>query len=88
MDNKRLEHELDIAVRDFQETFKAFENSAQRLMVIMEYMHQERRKELKGLSDQTKRMHEFMVEMMDDSGEVVEKSFGIKCVADEDKTEK
>ena len=88
MDDKRLEEELGKAVREFQETFKAFEKAAQGLMTIMEFMHQERRKELKALSRDTQRMHEFLVQMMDDTGSVVEKCFGIKCLADKEKTER
>ena len=88
MDSKMIEEELGKAVREFQESFKVFERAAQRLMAIMECMHQERRKELKALSGQTKRMHEFLVQMMDDKGEVVEECFGIKCVSEKEKTEK
>ncbi len=87
MDNKRLENELSIAAREFQERFEAFEKAAQRLMVIMECMHQERRKEFKALSNDTQRLHEFLVQTMDDSGELVEKCFGVRCVADREKTE-
>ncbi|NQU13922.1 MAG: hypothetical protein HQ561_07230 [Desulfobacteraceae bacterium] len=87
MDNKRLENELNIAVREFQETFKAFEKVAQRLMVLMECMRQERRKEFKALSSDTQRLHEFLVQTMDDSGEIVEKCFGVRCVADREKIE-
>ena len=85
MDEERLKKELGAAVREFQETFKAFEKAAQRLMTIMEFMHQERRKELRALSRDTQRMHEFLVQMMDDSGRIVEKCFGIKCLADKEK---
>ncbi len=88
MDNKMVEEELAKAVREFQESFKVFEKAAQRLMAIMECMHQERRKELKAISGQTQRMHEFLVQMMDDSGEVVEKCFGIKCVSEKGNTKK
>lgn len=88
MDDKRIEKELGTAVREFQETFKAFEKAAQRLMTIMEFMHQERHKESKALSSDTQRMHEFLVQMMDDSGRIVEKCFGIKCLADKEKTER
>ena len=87
MDNKRLENELNITVREFQETFKAFEKVAQRLMVLMECMRQERRKEFKALSSDTQRLHEFLVQTMDDSGEIVEKCFGVRCVADREKIE-
>ncbi len=83
MDKKKIEEELENAVHEFQEAFKTFERAAKRLMAIMECVHHERRKELEVISGNTQRMHEFVVQMMDDSGEMVEKCFGIRCVAED-----
>jgi hypothetical protein len=82
VDKKKIAEELENAVHEFQEAFKTFEKAAKGLMAIMECMHHERRKELKAISGNTQRMHEFLVQMMDDSGEMVEKCFGIRCVAE------
>ncbi|MFH1242896.1 MAG: hypothetical protein V1689_11110 [Pseudomonadota bacterium] len=82
MDKKKIAEEIENAVHEFQETFNAFEKAAKRLMAIMQCMHNERRKELEAISGNTRRMHEFLVQMMDESGDMVEKCFGIRCVAE------
>jgi len=85
MNIKPPEDELDLAAEEFEETYKAFEKAAKRLMAIMDSMNKKRNQESKALSGDSKQIYEFLIQMMDKSGEIGEKSFGIKCLADKEK---
>ena len=73
MNAKRLEYELDIATSEFLRTYNSFRDAAVKLMNIMNIM---RRRDGK--------VHEFMIQMMDESDQMVEKCFGLQCLAKED----
>jgi len=64
---------------------EAFERAAKRLMAIMESMNRKRHQELKALSGASQQIHELLIQIMDESGQVGETCFGIKCVADKEK---
>ena len=83
MEIEPTEQEIDLAVEEFEETYKAFEKATKRLMAIMDSMNKKRNQELESLSGNSKQIHEFLIQIMDDSGQIGEKRFGIKCVADE-----
>ena len=85
MDMEPTEEELDLAVEEFSKTFKAFEKAAKKLMAIMDSMNEKRHQESKALTGESQRIHEFLIQIMDDSGQVGEKCFGIRCVAEKDK---
>ena len=85
MNMKPTEDELDLAAEEFEKTLKAFEKAAKKLMSIMDSMNEKRHQELEALSGDSKQIHDFLIQMMDDSGQVGEKRFGIRCVADKDK---
>ena len=82
MNMKPTEDELDLAAEEFEETYKAFEKAAKKLMAIMDSMNKKRNQELEALSGNSKQIHEFLIQMMDKSGQIGERCFGIKCVAD------
>ena len=82
MDVKPTEDEFGLAVQGFEKTLKAFEKAAKNLMAIMDSMNKKRNQELESLSGNSKQTHDFLIQMMDDSGQIEEKCFGIKCVAD------
>jgi len=86
MNIKTTEEELDLAVHEFEKTLKAFEKAAKKLMSIMDSMNEKRHQELKALTGESQRIYEFLVQMMDDSGQVGEECFGIKCIAEKKKT--
>ena len=46
MNIEPTEDELDLAVEEFTETYKAFEKAARKLMAIMESMNKKRNQEL------------------------------------------
>ncbi len=85
MNMKPTEDELDLAAEEFEETYKAFEKAAKKLMAIMDSMNKKRYQELKALSGNSKQIYDFLIQIMDDSGQIGEKRFGIKCVADKEK---
>ena len=85
MDMEPTEEELDLAVEEFTKTYKAFEKAAKKLMAIMDSMNKKRNQELKALTGDSKQVHDFLIQIRDESGQIGEKCFGIKCVADKEK---
>ena len=81
---KQAEDELDLAVQGFEKALKAFEKAAKNLMAIMDSMNRKRNQELEALSGNSKQIHEFLIQIMDESGKIGEKRFGIKCVAEKE----
>lgn len=57
-------------------------------MAIMDSMIRKKYQELKGVTRKIHRIQEFLVQMMDESGQIREKCFGIRYVAEEEKKEK
>ena len=84
MDKELTEDELDLAVERFLNTYKDFRKAAKKLMAIMDSMNRKRYQELKALSGDSKQIHEFLIQIMDDSGQIGEKCFGIRCAADKE----
>ena len=85
MNIKPPKDELDLAAEEFEETYKVFEKAAKRLMAIMDSMNKKRNQELEALSGNSKQIHEFLIQTMDDSGQIGEKCFGVKCIAEKEK---
>jgi len=85
MNIKPPKDELDLAAEEFEETYKVFEKAAKRLMAIMDSMNKKRNQELEALSGNSKQIHEFLIQIMDDKGQIGEKCFGIRCVAEKEK---
>ena len=79
------EDELDLAAHKFKTTFKAFEKAAKNLIAILEDMNKKRYQELKAFSGDSQRIHDFLVQIMDDSGRLGETCFGIRCMAEKEK---
>jgi hypothetical protein len=82
------EDELDLAAAEFMKTFNAFKGAAKKLMAIIESMREKNYQELKDFSDESERMYEFLIQVKDDNGQILEKAFGIKCLADEEEKQK
>ena len=51
----------------------------------MDSMNKKRHQESKALTGESQRIHEFLIKVMDESGQIGEKCFGVRCVADKDK---
>ena len=82
MNKKPTDDQFDSVVYEFIKTYTAFEKAAKKLMSIMESMNKKRNQELEALSGESQRIYEFLVQIMDDSGQIGENCLGIKCVAD------
>ncbi|MFC1534834.1 hypothetical protein ACFLZG_04315 [Thermodesulfobacteriota bacterium] len=82
---KTTEDELDLATREFLKTYNSFRKAALELTAIINSIRKNDSQESKYLSKRAMHTHEFMVQMMDERGRVGEESFGIKCVAEEEK---
>jgi len=74
-------------VERFIDTYEDFSKAVKELIAIMESMNRKRHQELKALSGETQQIHEFLIQIMDESGQIGEKCFGIKCVADKEKNQ-
>ena len=85
MNQKTTVDELDLATSEFINTYNAFRKAAINLMGIMDRMIKKRHQKPKSLSGERQQIHEFLVQMMDESGQIGEKCFGIRCVAEEEK---
>jgi len=85
MNRGPTEDELDLAAEELKKTFKAFEKAAKKLISILEDMNQKRYQELKALSGDNQKIHDFLVQIMDDSGQLGEECFGIRCMAEKEK---
>jgi len=48
-------------------------------------MNKKRYRELKALSGDNQKIHDFLVQTMDYSGQLGEKCFGIRCMAEKEK---
>ena len=79
------EDEFDLAAEGFKKTFKAFEKAAKKLISILEVMNKKKYRELKALSGDNQKIHDFLVQTMDYSGQLGEKCFGIRCMAEKEK---
>ena len=85
MNKNPPEDELDIAVERFLNTYKDFRQAAKKLMSIMDSMNKRRNQELESISGNSKQIHEFLIQMMDDSGHIKEHPFGISYVTEKEK---
>ena len=88
MRNKTIEDELDLATAAFLNTYNAFREAALNLMAIMEGMTKKKYQTPKALSRENQQIHDFLIHMMDDSGQFWKKSFGLRCMAEEEKKER
>jgi len=82
MNIEPTDDELDLAAEELTKTYKAFEKAAKKLIAIMKKINKKRNQELKGLSGDSRQIYDFLIQTMDDSGQIREKCFGLKCVAD------
>ncbi len=85
MNIETTEDELDLAVEEFTKTYKTFEKAAKKLMAIMDSMNKERQQESKSLFGDSLQTHELLIQIMDESGQIGEKCFGMKCIAEKEK---
>lgn len=86
MNRETAGDELDLATAEFINTYNSFREAAMNLMAIMDSLVKKNHPKSKGLSGENQQIHEFLIQMLDDKGrQIGEKSFGISCVAGEEK---
>ena len=85
MNGKMQADELDTASAEFINTFNGFKKAAKKLMAVMDSIREKNFQELRGLPGGTQQTHDFLIQMMDDNGQIGGKCFGIRCVTGEEK---
>ncbi len=88
MNIKQNKDELDLAVEEFEKTFKDFEKAAKNLISIMDSMNKKKYQELNALSPEAQKIYQFLIQMTDESGQIEEERFGIRCMTEEPQKEK
>ncbi len=88
MSGKTIEYELSLATNEFIRTSKAFEKAAKKLMAIMDRMKKKRSQELSESPEEAQWVHNFFIQIMDDSDQDKDMCFGIKCMAVKDQKQK
>jgi chromosome segregation ATPase len=58
------EDELDLAVKEFKKTFRAFEKAAKKLMSILESMNKKKYQESKTCFDEIERIYKFIIKRL------------------------
>lgn len=80
---KKLEDELDHATDEFLKSYHSFRVAAVKLMNIMNYMRNNgSNNSVPSLGEGS--VLEFLVQVMDESNHMVQQSFEIKCLAEDD----
>jgi predicted patatin/cPLA2 family phospholipase len=81
------DNELDLAVSEFKKTSKAFEKAAKNIIAILDRMNKHKYQKSKEISGESKQIQDFLIQIMDDTGQIEEKYFGIKYEIDKDKNQ-
>lgn len=85
MSRKGIEEDLDTATEEFIQTFNTFKKAAKKLMAVLDSMKKRKFEGITDISGGAQWIHEFLIQIMDESGQIREKTFGIKCLAEEEK---
>ena len=74
---KSTEDKLEVAAYEFKKAFQSFEKAAKKFLAVTGGMNKEKHQKLKEFSEQTQQVHEFLIQIGDDSGQIGEKVFGL-----------
>lgn len=85
MNMEPTEDEFGLAVQEFERTLKALEKAAKNLMALMDSIDKQRHQELRALSGKSQQIHEFLIQIMDESRQIGEKCFGVRCITEKEK---
>jgi hypothetical protein len=85
MNRVPTEDELDLTAEEFKKTFKAFQKAAKKFISVLENMNKKTYQELKALFGDNQKIYDFLIQIMDDSGQLGEKCFGIRFMAEKEK---
>ena len=81
MIKQSTENELAIATIELKNALKNIEQAAKKFMAVLEGMDKKKHKKLKEFSEQTQQIHEFLIQIEDDSGQIGAKVFGLRCAS-------
>ena len=79
MKRQSAEDELEIAAKELKKAFQNFEKAAQKFLAVMDGMGKRKHRKLKEFSEETRQIHEFLIQMQDQEGAIKEKVFSLKC---------
>ncbi len=73
------EGELGVAAYESKKAFKNFEKAAKKFLAVTDGMGKKKHRKLKEFSEQTQQIHEFLIQIGDNSSQLEGKSFGLRC---------
>lgn len=79
MDGKTIEEELESAISELKESFDAFETAAKKFLSVMDDIRKKKNSKPEDLSEDVRKIHEFLIQIKDKNGLLDEKRYGIKC---------
>jgi len=79
MIKQSTENELAIATIELKKALKNFEQAAQKFITVLDGIGKKNHKKLKEFSGEAQQIHEFLIQVEDDSGQLGEKVFGLRC---------
>ena len=79
MIKQSTENELAIATIELKKTLKNFEQAAKKFMTVLDGMGKKKHNKLKEFSEEAQQIHEFLIQIEDDSGQIGAKVFGLRC---------
>jgi len=80
MFRNKVQDDLDLAFCEFIKTSKAFKKAANKLLAVLEGMDKKKHRKLERNSVETKQIHEFLVQIGEDSPQIEKKCFGLRYV--------
>ncbi len=79
MIQQSTEGELGVDAYKLKKAFKNFEKAAKKYLAVIDGMGKKKHRKLKEFSEQTQQIHEFLIQIEDDSSQLEGKSFGLRC---------
>ena len=79
MDKKTIEEGLESAISELKESFEAFETAAKKFLSVMGDIRKKKYSESEDISEDVRKMYEFLIQIKDKNGLLDEKRYGFKC---------
>jgi DNA repair protein RadC len=88
MIKQSTKNELAIATIELKKAFKNFEKAAKKYLAVIDGMGKKKHRKLKEFFEQSQQIHEFLIQIEDDSSQIGEKGFGLRCAIGKGEEEK
>lgn len=79
MSRQSAEDEHEIAAKELKKAFQNFEKAAKKFLAVIDGMGKGKHRKLKEFSEETQQIHEFLIQMQDQEGEIKAKVLSLKC---------